>query len=638
MPIYQKLAVLTDNGIRNYHDRAYYYDYKGRIIQQVEKISPTEILRTTSKYDLAGNLLAQRESYTQGNATSVLNRTFEYDTRNRMTKETAQYNNGELAVVNHTYDNLGQLTGTTYGTGSHAIHETMEYNLQGWLTRKNSELFEMKLRYYDPEPYYGGDVYYTGNISEWWWLHKNVNGRFDADNNTYIFHYDDLARLNDSRLTYNESEDVANEFTERGITYDKNSNILTLNRSSLTSEDARSFNFSYIGNQRNKETNGNTTYSYDANGNITTEGVNGLQISYNFLNLPTQIFCWGDYPDYYAYLADGTKILHEYSDGKQDRYIGSLVYEYESAPTMAFGGGRIIGTGDGSEVHYFLTDHLGSTRVVAKVTPTGRIDLDRKDYYPFGKAWTQSGMPASGNKYTFSGKERNDITIDDGVTTPLHDFGARFYDPDGVTWMQQDPLMHKYYPIGQYVYCAGNPVNRIDPDGKIVIPIGSKEYVDHFYSNIKYMQSKGTAGGYNILHKSDNIYFVKEGESKIKVSNTGVNTIYWNPDIALLTTNNKILSPATILAHEFEHGVDAETDIDQYITNNNSTDEQYGDKNEKNVITNEEQDISKRHGEIEEGEVTRTDHKGFHVQVQYTDPKEIEKFIQNYNRHNNENQ
>ena len=638
MPIYQKLAVLTDNGIRNYHDRAYYYDYKGRIIQQVEKISPTEILRTTSKYDLAGNLLAQRESYTQGSKTDRLNRTFEYDSRNRLTKETAQYNNGELAVVNHTYDNLGQLTGTTYGTGSHAIHETMEYNLQGWLTRKNSELFEMKLRYYDPEPYYGGDVYYTGNISEWWWLHKNVNGRFDADNNTYIFHYDDLARLNDSRLTYNESEDVANEFTERGITYDKNSNILTLNRSSLTSEDARSFNFSYIGNQRNKETNGNTTYSYDANGNITTEGVNGLQISYNFLNLPTQIFCWGDYPDYYAYLADGTKILHEYSDGKQDRYIGSLVYEYESAPTMAFGGGRIIGTGDGSEVHYFLTDHLGSTRVVAKVTPTGRQDLDRKDYYPFGKAWTQSGMPASGNKYTFSGKERNDITIDDGVTTPLHDFGARFYDPDGVTWMQQDPLMHKYYPIGQYVYCAGNPVNRIDPDGKIVIPIGSKEYVDHFYSNIKYMQSKGTAGGYNILHKSDNIYFVKEGESKIKVSNTGVNTIYWNPDIALLTTNNKILSPATILAHEFEHGVDAETDIDQYITNNNSTDEQYGDKNEKNVITNEEQDISKRHGEIEEGEVTRTDHKGFHVQVQYTDPKEIEKFIQNYNRHNNENQ
>ena len=121
------------------------------------------------------------------------------------------------------------------------------------------------------------------------------------------------------------------------------------------------------------------------------------------------MYGWGDYSDYYDYLADGTKIQHEYSDGKQDRYIGSLVYEYESAPTMSFGGGRIVGTSTGSEVHYFQTDHLGSTRVVAKVTPTGRIDLDRKDYYPFGKEWTQSGMPTSSNRYTFSGKEQQQL-------------------------------------------------------------------------------------------------------------------------------------------------------------------------------------------------------------------------------------
>ena len=135
---------------------------------------------------------------------------------------------------------------------------------------------------------------------------------------------------------------------------------------------------------------------------------------------------------------------------------------------MAFGGGRIIGTGDGSEVHYFLTDHLGSTRVVAKVTPTGRQDLDRKDYYPFGKAWMQSGMPTSGNKYTFSGKECNDITINDGVTTPLHDFGARFYDPDTGIFLQQDPMAEKYYPVGQNVYCMGNPITFFDADGQKV--------------------------------------------------------------------------------------------------------------------------------------------------------------------------
>ena len=156
---------------------------------------------------------------------------------------------------------------------------------------------------------------------------------------------------------------------------------------------------------------------------------------------------------------------HEYQDGQERIYAGSLVYDQGSFESAAFGGGRIVGTYDDSEAHYFLTDHIGSTRVVAKVTPTGRVDLDRKDYYPFGKAWTQSGMPTSGNRYTFSGKEQVDVAIEDGITTPIHDFGVRYYDSDGVLFFQQDPLMEKYYSIGQYNYCMGNPIRYIDPMG-----------------------------------------------------------------------------------------------------------------------------------------------------------------------------
>ena len=45
------------------------------------------------------------------------------------------------------------------------------------------------------------------------------------------------------------------------------------------------------------------------------------------------------------------------------------------------------------------------------------------------------------------------------------DYGARMYNPAVGLWTQMDPLAEKYYHINPYVYCAGNPVRFIDPDG-----------------------------------------------------------------------------------------------------------------------------------------------------------------------------
>ena len=73
----------------------------------------------------------------------------------------------------------------------------------------------------------------------------------------------------------------------------------------------------------------------------------------------------------YSYLADGTKLSAVNADDCGFAYRGSFTYRadaggdrvFESTP---FGGGRIVGTvDDETEVRYFLTDHLGSVRVVA---------------------------------------------------------------------------------------------------------------------------------------------------------------------------------------------------------------------------------------------------------------------------------
>ena len=48
------------------------------------------------------------------------------------------------------------------------------------------------------------------------------------------------------------------------------------------------------------------------------------------------------------------------------------------------------------------------------------------------------------------------------------DYGARQYDPARITWDRMDPLCEKYYHLNPYLYCAGNPIRYVDPDGREV--------------------------------------------------------------------------------------------------------------------------------------------------------------------------
>ena len=87
---------------------------------------------------------------------------------------------------------------------------------------------------------------------------------------------------------------------------------------------------------------------------------------------------------------------------------------------------------------------------------SGRIDVGEASNIPYSAAASPNWQP-----YKFSGKES--LTR---VGLDLYDFGARMYSPSNMRWMTMDPLAEKYYHISPYVYCAGNPVNLVDPDGK----------------------------------------------------------------------------------------------------------------------------------------------------------------------------
>ena len=213
---YEKLAVLANDTITGYQQRACYYDYKGRLIQIVERDTEDGILCTSKRYDFVGNLIAQRESYTRAGKTDDIDRTFTYDDRGRLLNETTQVNGGEEAVVYYEYDELGRLAARRLGEGTSAIAEQSEYDIRSWLTKKSSELFDMSLGHS-----------YTENITSWQWQHKG-DPSGDGPQNRYVFTYDGLSRL--ANTTQYVNGELNKQNVERFLTYDRNGNLLTLIR------------------------------------------------------------------------------------------------------------------------------------------------------------------------------------------------------------------------------------------------------------------------------------------------------------------------------------------------------------------------------------------------------------------------
>ena len=295
---YEKLAVLANDTITGYHQRACYYDYKGRLIQIVERDTEDGILCTSKRYDFVGNLIAQRESYTRAGKTDDIDRTFTYDDRGRLLNETTQVNGGEEAVVYYEYDELGRLAARRLGEGTSAIAEQSEYDIRSWLTKKSSELFDMSLGHS-----------YTGNITSWQWQHKG-DPSGDGPQNRYVFTYDGLSRL--ANTTQYVNGELNKQNVERFLTYDRNGNLQTFIRYENGSCVSNS-TYNYSGNRLVSYCPGTVferedvgigeiivpkkgivfpltvqLHQYDANGNVTKDWERGLDtVSYTHLTLPT---------------------------------------------------------------------------------------------------------------------------------------------------------------------------------------------------------------------------------------------------------------------------------------------------------------------------------------------------------------
>lgn len=156
---------------------------------------------------------------------------------------------------------------------------------------------------------------HTGNIAEWTWRHAG------GEENTYVFSYDGLSRLTDTRQY--QAGERTDRFVERSLTYDRNGNILPLQRSqgdAVTTD----FAYTYTGNRLVSLSDSRTAYpyAYDTNGNLVHDGVNGLDMTYNRLNLIEKVTRDGRLLANFSYLSNGRKYLMSSDDGHGLCYVG----------------------------------------------------------------------------------------------------------------------------------------------------------------------------------------------------------------------------------------------------------------------------------------------------------------------------
>ncbi len=241
--------------------------------------------------------------------------------------------------------------------------------------------------------------------------------------------------------------------------YDSNGNILGYTNQS------GSFAATYDNQDRLLQA-GNATYTYTANGELTSKTVGGQATSYQYDELGNLL---------HVALPDGTQI--DYVIDGRNRRIGKKIngtlvqgflYESDLRPIAELDGSNnvvsrfVYGTGvnvpeymiKGGATCRIVTDHLGSPRLVVDVQ-SGAV-TERLDYDEFGKVLldTNPGLQPFG----FAGGLHD-------ADTALVRFGVRDYDPAVGRWTSKDPLRQGGGDLNFLAYVQDDPINKVGYSG-----------------------------------------------------------------------------------------------------------------------------------------------------------------------------
>jgi len=317
--------------------------------------------------------------------------------------------------------------------------------------------------------------------------------RTPDNDQTQHFGYDSLYRLTQAIGTYGQIDyayDSIGNMVRQGSTIsDTRLNIDDMRYGehgagphALTSAGSEAYWYDANGNQRGK---GNTVYIWNPLDKLTSVSDGEVISNYTYDSSgqrTRQTFRHGDvvtttfYPSQYAEVRGDKLTLYVFDDQKR---VAQVTKQFEPTRLLSqFDVEESILNVPKGEIHWYLSDHLGSTSLI--INETGQI-ISEVAYYPYGLIrykYNERNL-----HYYFTDKELD--------TTGLYYYGARFYNPIVGRFLSVDPLYaeksenRKQDPqtLNSLAYALNNPLRYIDPDGRDVLRAWNDwgKYVYKFY-------------------------------------------------------------------------------------------------------------------------------------------------------------
>lgn len=421
------------------------YDARGNLLTAVDSNSSVSF-----SYDSSDRLT--RVSYGPGRFVE-----YTYDSSNRRTRMV----DGSGFAVNYAYDAQGRLERLTDGAGATIVQYT--YDDRGRVTREDNGNHTFSTFTYDAAGQLTHLVNYAADGT-------TVNSRFDytydaAGNRTSVttlqgtttFGYDFTGQL--TSVTLPDGRAIEYRYDAAG------------NRIAVTDNGVQT---SYTSNNLDQYvTVGDTTYGYDADGNLVSKirGTDTWTYGYDSENRLIRAVTPDGVVWQYEYDALGNRIASIRNGQRTDFLIdligwGDVVAEYGLDGNLSAhytNGIGLVSRVDASNVAaYYDYDALGST--VGMSGADGSY-VNRYSYLPFGENLAKTETIP--NTFEYAG--RWEVSSEGNGLDYMR---ARYYDPSTAKFNSIDPLGVNATDTNLYRYVKNDPLAYNDPTGRFVfIPI-----------------------------------------------------------------------------------------------------------------------------------------------------------------------